>query len=311
MLGRMRHDDDLRDLAARQHNLVSRADALALGLDDVAWRRAASSGQWVRVAPRVLRVAGAAPARGESVMAAALDVGLDARVSHSTAAAWWGLPGFRLSPVHLVRTRQTTRPTELAHVHRIRRLEPRWCTTLEGIPIVRPEMVILQLCATEHPARAERALDNAWNLRLLSGRSLRSLFAEHGERGRNGIALLRQLVDARGDDYVPPASNLEARFERVVEPLPVAFRRQVDLGDDAWTGRVDFLAVDRPLVVEVQSERYHSALLDRTADALRVERLSDAGFVVIEVTDTELWTDGAAVRARVATAAALAARSVA
>jgi very-short-patch-repair endonuclease len=58
---------------------------------------------------------------------------------------------------------------------------------------------------------------------------------------------------------------------------------------------VDFLHVDLPLVVEVQSERYHTALLDRAHDAERRARLARGGFQVVEVWDAAIWHDRRAV----------------
>lgn len=67
-------------------------------------------------------------------------------------------------------------------------------------------------------------------------------------------------------------------------------RRQVNTGDETgWIGRVDLRAVDLPLILEVQSERFHSSLIDKQMDALRIERLEQAGFVVVEVTDVQVW----------------------
>ena len=170
--------------------------------------------------------------------------------------------------------------------------------------MVRPEVVILQLAATEHPDRAARALDNAWNRRLLSGRSVTALLAEYGKRGRNGTAVLRELMEARGPDYVPPASNLESRVRSLLAKAGIHLRLQVDSGGDDWTGRVDLRATDRPVILEVQSEMYHSALLDVEADNARRARLEDAGFTVIEVRDTEVWSDPDEVVARVRSALA-------
>jgi len=154
---------------------------------------------------------------------------------------------------------------------------------------VRPEVVIMHLCATEARGRAERALDNAWSLRLLSGRSIARFLFELGERGRNGVALLREFLDARGEDYTPPSSNVESRGLQVFSRAGLAMQCQVDLGSDQWTGRVDFRSRQAPVVVEVQSERYHSALLDREADRVRVEKLERDGFIVVEVTDQQVW----------------------
>jgi len=66
------------------------------------------------------------------------------------------------------------------------------------------------------PARAARALDDTWRRRLVSGRSLRRLLDDASVQGRNGVRVLRALLDERGHDYVPPASNLERRFASIL-----------------------------------------------------------------------------------------------
>jgi hypothetical protein len=170
--------------------------------------------------------------------------------------------GYRLAPVHVGRPRGLSgRRSSLAVLHEVKRLLPRHVTVLKDVPVVRPERMVLDLCAGEHPRRAARALDDAWRRRLLSGRSLRALVSETSVQGRPGLSLLRALVDERGDDYVPPASNLEARFASIITQAGLPeMRRQVDSGDDErWVGRVDFRDVDRPLIVEIQSETFHTA----------------------------------------------------
>lgn len=121
-----------------------------------------------------------------------------------------------------------------------------------------------------------------------------------GEHGRNGTALLRRLLDARGLDYTPPASNLESRFQWVLTDAGLPeMRRQIDSGGETWTGRVDFRDEYLPLIVEVQSERYHSSLVDRVADRRRITQLEADGFVVLEVTDEEVWSQASVVTQRV------------
>jgi very-short-patch-repair endonuclease len=176
-------------------------------------------------------------------------------------------------------------------VHEVLDLSSDQITVLDGVPIVRPERAIFEPCATTHPLRAERALDTGWSKSLYSGDSVRRIHRELACRGRGGTVLLRELLRARPPGWVPPASNLEARFALITgEALLGEWRRQVNLGDDSrWCGRVDFFSTKWPLVVEVQSERYHSALSDKAHDAARRKRLEDAGLVVVEVWDTQVW----------------------
>ena len=79
---------------------------------------------------------------------------------------------------------------------------------------------------------------------------------------------------------MPPASELEAIFKELLRlaglPEPV---RQLDVGDShGWIGRVDFAYPPLRLLIELDGRRFHSALLDRRADARRDQRLRAAGW---------------------------------
>jgi very-short-patch-repair endonuclease len=290
----MNGDDALYELAERQHGFVTRFQARGAGLTRAALLHRMRHGDWTPHGRRVLHRSGTPWTRASPLMRAVLDAGPGAVVSHTTAAAWWGLPGFDLLTIHITRPRGTTcAPVAFAdHVHEVLDLTTEQVTVLDGVPIVRPERVIFELCATTHPLRAERALDTGWAKALYSGASLRRIHRQLACRGRGGTVLLRELLRARGPGWTPPASNLEARFQTIMrEALLGPWRRQVDLGDDArWCGRVDFVSTTLPLIVEVQSERYHSALIDKAHDAVRRKGLEDAGLVVVEVWDREIWT---------------------
>ena len=209
----------------------------------------------------------------------------------TTCAALWDVPGTRLVPVHVVRTvGRSGHRRGPAVMHEIAGLRPEHVTTLDAIPVVRPEIVVLHMCGATYPQRAEAVLENLWRRRLVSGPSLRRTLDELAGSGRRGVTVLRELLDERGDDYVPPASNLERRFASILrnagEP---PMRPQVDTGAERWVGRVDFRDERRPLVVEVQSAMYHSALIDQRRDAERITALRLAGFEVVEITDEQIW----------------------
>jgi very-short-patch-repair endonuclease len=215
-------------------------------------------------------------------------------VSGPTAAAWWGLPGFDVREIHVSRRRRPSLPhATLANVvHDVVSLPPQQVTMHQGIPVVRPERLAVELFGLLSPGRAGRAVENAWSRRLLDGAGVRRAAAELG-KARRGAAALREFLAARPEGWVPPQSGLEARFESLMRRYSLGvWRRQVDLGgEQGWTGRVDFLCRDLPVVVEVQSELYHAALADREADARRHDRLRADGFVVLEAWEHELWHD--------------------
>jgi very-short-patch-repair endonuclease len=283
-----------RELAARRHGVVARRELRAAGLSEDLMTHMCRSGRWCRLSDEVLMLRGAPVSQSADIVAAVLDAGPDARLSDDSAAFLWGLKGCRLQPFVVCRTSSTRRRCRLAVVRRVRRLPAAWCTELDGVPIIRPELLAVRLFALHHPQRAATLVDRLWSMRLLSGPSLATFLTDMGARGRNGTAGLRAYLHQRGPDYVPSASNLESRVRQLLATDGIDLRAQVDSGGGGWTGRVDFRHEVLPLIVEVQSEAHHSALVDRAADARRLASLRAAGFAVVEVWDTTVWSDPAA-----------------
>ena len=280
----------LLELAEQQHGLITRRQASELGSTRQAISQRLSTDKWEVVTDAVVRRRGSPDTSAQRAMAAVLDGGPGAVLSHLSAASWWGLEGCSLTPHHVTRVSRSTRYSELAEVHVVRLLPAQWVTELDRVPIVRPELLALQLFAVCREERAERLVETLWSKRLLSGRSISDFLRQLGRRGRNGTAGLRRYLEIRGDDYVPPTTGLESRTMQLLGEVGIELRRQVDSGGSEWTGRVDFRHPLVPLIVEVQSERHHSALVDRLADRRRLAALRSAGFVVVEVSDTQVWS---------------------
>jgi very-short-patch-repair endonuclease len=282
----MRFGDEVAALAERQYGVVASWQLAEIGLvrqEVYVLRR--SSG-WESLSSRVSIRRGAPRSDRQAVMAGCLDAGRNAAVADATAAWLWGAPGFGARPIHLVRpVGVSRRKPELAVVHEVHDLHPSQIKVLDGIPVVSPSRVVCELAGSQ-PQRAERVLDRFWSERLLDGETFRRTVEQLKDRGRRGSTLFRELDAARGPGYVPPASSLERRF---VELCQWPMRRQVDSGGEEWCGRVDFRDEAVPLVVEIQSERYHTSLVDKAADAVRRARLEVAGFTVVEVWDTDVW----------------------
>ncbi len=286
-----------REIATHQHGVVARRQLREHGATRGAIRNLTGPhGRWVPLGDEVLRLTGTADSPDQRTAAGVLDAGPGAVLSYSAAGNWWGLSGCALEPTLVARTSSSRRGSTLATIHRVRFLPGGWTTTHRGVAVVRPEMLALQLFSTSRFERAERLVERLWSLRTFSGASLARFLRAVPLRGVRGSAALRRYFDARGVDYRPPDSGLESRFQQITCDAGLEFRRQVDTGDDEhWTGRVDFLHIDRPFVVEIQSEAYHSSLIDQRADEARMAALRIAGFTVLEVTDTMVWTQPRAV----------------
>lgn len=281
----------MRAVVERQHGVMTRAQAHRLGASSDALRSRLRSPGWVAVSSRVIKLAGSPPTFPQWCMAAALDAGRGAAVSHVAAAALWGLPGFGTEHLHVSRPRETTsRTSRLATVHEPRLLPDRHRTLLEGIPVTTVARTVFDLAGCLHPLRTERALDNALSRKLVDLERIRAVAIELLEHGRPGSALMRQLLSDRGAGYIPPASGLEARFfALLVEAGMELPDRQIEVGGEAWTGRVDFLYRRARLVIEIDSDVHHTAKLDVESDCRRDVALSAGGFGVLRITEAQVW----------------------
>src|SRR5687767_9087425 len=290
----------LRALAELQHGLVSRAQCRSAGFDAAACRALFRRGDWEPLSPRVLRLVGSPQTAQSSVMATVLDAGDEAVASHRTAAALWRLPGFSLATpeVSLLHDTDHNRRT-VGRVHHPRSLPSHHRTVIEGVPVTTPARTLFDLAGVLHPARTARAVDNALAESPALLRVLHRMLPELAERGRNGITVMREILDERPLGYVPPASGLEARAIRILNEAGIPVRRQVDLGDDAWIGRVDLLVEGTNLVIEIDSMRHHSSLLDRRRDSVRDARLRAAGYEVLRIAAEDVWNARETVVARV------------
>ena len=300
----MRLDKALLDLAAEQQSCIADWQVRLLGATNTEITRLKRSQRWTLVGQHVLVVAGVEHSDVVLASAAVLSAGNGAVLSHLSALALWDQTGFQLRPASVSHVNGRAMRRQPVGVHHPLVVVPeKWVTTFKGIRVVRPELAAYQACGILHPARAARTFDNLWSRRLLSGRSARRCLEDLARRGRDGTIVYREILAVRGDDYVPPTTNLEARMNELAQEAAIRVRRQVDLGgDEHWDGRVDFLCEDAPLVIEVQSEMYHSALLDLEADAARRKKIEKDGFTVLELWDVDVWTRASATIAALQTA---------
>lgn len=275
------------DIAEAQHGLFTRVQVRTAGATHKLINARVRRGIWTWRTTRVLAVAGAPETPQARLLTAVLHVGHGAVASHRSAAALFRLPGFELRHVHVTQPlRPDWDPPPYGELHAMP-LPPDHVTTVDGIPCTTVPRTLFDLAASEtHERRVERALDNALAMRLTSLPALRDLVAH--SKGRHGVRLMRTLLEARQGAYVPPASELEARFLELIRaaglPEPV---RQASVGGRELVGRVDMLWPDEKLIAELDSRRHHSAKLDAENDVRRDVIAAKAGYRVLRVT----WDD--------------------
>lgn len=225
-------------------------------------------------------------------MAVVLDAGQGACLSHDTACARYGVPGFREAPIHVWRVRDRSEHREkLGIQHKTRRLPDHHMLVLRGVPMTTPARTFIDQAAHLSAARAGRLLDDFWGRDLLGFSAVDRTVRDLSRQGRTGLVLARDLLHERGPSYRPPESRLERRVMRLLRKRGLGpFDRQVDVGDDeGWIGRVDFRHRELPLILEVQSDLYHQGLTNRRGDELRLQRLRAGGFAVVELFEDDIW----------------------
>lgn len=288
----MHRNDEVLALAAAQHGLIAAAQLTGLGVPSGSLFHAVATGRLERLSERVLRIGGSAATPDQAAMAAALDVPGGAVAIHS-AAALWELPGFELEPVHVLTDRAPHRGGHrLGIAHSSVRFSPDDVVHLRGIPVTSPLRTLCDLAGRLHWDRLDLTCERMLARHLFRVEQLHAHAATLPTRGgARGTAALRRLALERGPDHRPVESGLEHRVASILRDAgEKALERQVDVGDDeGWIGRVDFCDRQLRVIVEVQSDLFHSARVDRARDAERIARLRRAGWVVIEIREFDIF----------------------
>jgi very-short-patch-repair endonuclease len=303
----MNTDERIQTLAATQHGVVARRQLREHGITSSAVRSRVQKGLLLPRGPQALLVVGSPPTWKQELMVALVDAGPTAAVSHESAAAVLGLPGYWPGPVEVSRRRGAERgaPT-LGEVHESRCLPEHHVTVLEGLRVTTLPRTLFDLAGVRGARfeRTKRAAENAVSRNPAVLPALRRMLAELATCGRPGIADMREIIEGWPPDYVPPASGLEARAIALLEEVGILADRQVDLGGESWIGRVDLRVTGAPVVVEVDSVVHHTSPSDRERDHRRDEELAELGLTVVRITEEEVFMRPWAVPLRVAQATA-------
>jgi very-short-patch-repair endonuclease len=281
-------NDKIAALTACQYALITRRQAFEVGLSRKAVEHRLAMGEWTVVHRGVYRVAAAPRGWRQELLAGVLAAGEGTVVGGLAATAFWQVPGFPPGSVELRtqygRSRLALQPGRATSCI----LLPHHCTVVDNIPVTTPTRTVFDAMALLKPPRAERMLDNALAMRLTTIRKLEALLSELGQRGRPGTALMRELLQDRGEGYVAIESELERMFAKFVVAygLPTP-RRQVTF----IAGRVDFLFDPGMVIAEVDGRRNHTALLNREADMERDARLTAMGLRVMRFSYRRLTRD--------------------
>ncbi len=270
----------IRKLALRQQGLVSRAQLLALGLGAGAIRHRVRSGRLVPRYRGVYAVGVAPPTKEGRWMAAVLDCGEGAVLSHLSAAALWKLADVDPKVIDVsLPSRSGRRSRDGIRVHRPRALRREDVTNHHHVPITTVPRTLIDVAVVLGARSRERLLDEAEYRRLFDGREVHAALERN--RGRPGAARLAATLRRHEPGTTRTRTPLEEALFVLVDRAGLP-RPEVNARLGPWT--VDFLWRDQRLVIETDGGRSHNRARQRESDSTRDAWLIANGYTPLRLT---------------------------
>ncbi len=276
-------------LAENNLGLLYRQSALAAGISASALDRRLATGRAVRLHAGVYRHAAAAPAPSQALLAALHAAGPGAVVSHRCAAALWGIGAPVDQPELTVPTGRCPRLRGVV-VHRTNLLPQHHVSRRAGLAVTSAERTLGDLGAvTTGRAVASSVAQALADERTTVSRLFR-LIDEIGRSGRNGIGVLRRVLDdwllgeQRPDSVLEP---MMARLLRAHGVPPGRFHYAISDAEGRFVAEVDFAWPSAGVVAEVDGLSVHRSRSALQRDLARQNRVVALGWTVLRFT----WHD--------------------
>ena len=284
---RTRGDDSwLAEVAERQHGVVARWQLLEAGWseEEIEWRRRTGRLHWLHggvylVGHRLIQ-------REGRWMAAVLASGPKAVLSHSSAAALWGI---RRDSRAAIDVTTPHRSRSWRHIRRhVSPLPPDEVTAKDGIPVTSVPRTIFDLAATEPLDEVKRLLREMEFKELWDRLSLWDLVERYP--GRRGIRKVAAALEGLKDEPVGEQKNpLEERFAPFCRshrlPLP-HFNHPIEAGGKNYLADCYWPSTNK--IVELDGWQAHGTKSAFREDKARDRRLAAAGYSVTHITWNQL-----------------------
>lgn len=281
-------------VAARQHGLVTRAQAAAAGLSARQIQRRVEAGRLVVVRRGVYAVAGVPPSREQTILAAVLAAGHGAIASHLTAAQLWGLGFPAPLEIHITTPSGPLLRLDGVRHHRSGTLHAHDLAVRHGIGVESPARAITSCSGSVPEDRLELIVDDAERRQLVRIRDLTAVVdrVATGPGRRHTVAIRSVLSERLPVGASPREKQLVRDLVRRRVPMPVLGHPVVVKGrryklDAAWPWAM--------LSLEYESWAFHGQFAAFHRGHERARRLRAAGWDVWPVTSRtdpdELATD--------------------
>lgn len=269
--------------ARRNDGFFTAREAIERGMPKATLSRRVSDGVFVRITRGIYALPGTA-SRPEARLRAAGRL-LGAVVSHETAARLHGLtPVPKTPPTVTVPYRRTYRFPGVT-VHQSTDLLPEHTLRVRGQLATNPARTIIDLASKLGKKRLGRLLDNALVAGFVDLDDVIALHLALSRQGKKGMRKLGEILRNRAGELVP-ATVLERELfgllQRAGLPEPVREFKAPWLAE--IEGRVDFAYVDREILLEADSRRWHGFPDDFENDRRRDIAAQLSGWIVLRIT---------------------------
>jgi very-short-patch-repair endonuclease len=278
-------DVQLNRLAAGQHSLAHRKQALELGMTARQIDERVAAGLLVPEHRGVYRLGGAPRSGEQTLLAACLAAGNGAVASHRSAGVLWALRGVEAVEPEIIVPGRSCPTLRGVRVHRTDTLDRIDVSRRARVPVTTPARTLLDLGAVAPAHVVEPALEDALMRRLVTLQLLTSTLERLGGPGRNCAGVLRALVQERDPATAPTQSMLEDLLFRVVRrgglPEPV---RQYEVAGVRLDGAYPHIR----LGLEADSRIWHGGRLDVQRNSDKANLLLAHGWRVLHFTFFDL-----------------------
>jgi hypothetical protein len=274
-------DRKLADIATRQHGIFTHDDAAVAGLSARQIHRR-SVGLWVPVHEGVFRMLGSVPTWRGDLLAACLAATRPVAVTDRAAAAIYGLPYAHDEAIEILcrRWKRTRKPGIL--VHESTRLDEIDIKEVDGIPVVTPERLILELAGLHpYPNAVEKVIQAARRKRLISYGSTVATFERLARRGVPGVRAMRVALERWDPTRRPTQSDMETWLIQILREhgLGEPVTQFVVLDDEGqFVAQTDAALPRWKITFEYQSKQEHLDEFQTANDDRRRNRIIGAGY---------------------------------
>lgn len=272
--------------AVGNDGVITRREALALGMTSRTLDHRLEDGTLVRIANAVYALPGAL--ESEASMLAAAVKGLGAVVSHQSAARVHGIvvPGPRL--VVSVPHRRTHVFPEIV-VHQLTDIREADVRDIDQLPVTGPGRTVVDLASVLSLAQLGRAVDRFATKGVVGFEEIDDVLAGLARKGKPGVVKLRRVLEPRLRSGQRSESDLESRLLDVIRRsgLPEPTSQYHPPWLKHVNGRVDLSYPELELVIEGDSREWHGDEHTFQADRERDNLAQLAGWRILRFT----WND--------------------